>query len=103
MEYLEQFWSNIAQEPRYITYAGLVLNVIGISLIAFANLQRGPLGSRFSGKRAANGSGRQGPRPGQEPKSVVRRRWILTTFGVLFLVAGIGLHIAASEMQVSPS
>ena len=103
MEFLEQFWSNIAQEPRYITYAGLVLNLFGISLIAFANLQRGPLGSRFSGKRAANGSGRQGPRPGQEPKSVVRRRWILATSGILFLMAGIGLHITANEMQIPPS
>ena len=91
MEYLEQFWSNIAQEPRYTTYAGWVLNVFGASLIAFANLQRGPLGSRFSGKRAANGSGRQGPCPRQEPKNVVRRRWILTTSGILFLVAGVGL------------
>lgn len=103
MECLEQFLSNIAQEPRYITYAGLVLNVFGIILIAFANLQRGPIGSRFSGKRAADGSGRQGPRPGEEPKSVVRRRWALTMFGILFLVAGVVLHIVASEMRASPS
>ena len=98
MGYLEQFWSNIAQEPRYITYAGLVLNVFGISLMAIGGLQRGPVGSRFSGKRAADGSGRQGPQPGHEPKSVIRRRWILTIFGIVFLVAGIVLHIAAGEM-----
>ena len=103
MGYLEQFWSTIAQEPRYITYAGLVLGGVGISLIAIASILRGPLGSRFSGKRAANGSGRQGPLPGHEPKSVVRRRWILATSGILFLMVGIGLQIAAIEMQVPPS
>ncbi len=103
MEYLEQFWSNIAQEPRYITYAGRVLSVLGAILLAAAGLQRGVLGSRFSGKRAADGSGRHGPRPGHEPKSVVWRRRILAAFGILFLVAGVGLWIAAKEMRVSPS
>ncbi len=100
MEYLEQFWSNIAQEPRYITYAAIVLDGVAVSFFVLSSLQKGPIGSRFSGKRAADGSGRQGPRPGHEPDSVVRRRWILAIFGMLCLMAGVGLHIAANEMQV---
>lgn len=100
MEYLEQFWSNIVQEPRYITYAAIVLDGAAVSFFVLSSLQKGPIGSRFSGKRAADGSGRQGPRPGHEPDSVVQRRWILAIFGMLCLVAGVGLHIAVNETQV---
>ena len=100
MEYLEQFWSNIAQEPRYITNAAIIFDAVALCFFVLSSLQKGPIGSRFSGKHAADGSGRQGPRPGHEPDSVVQRRWILAIFGMLCVVAGVGLHIAAIEMQV---
>ncbi len=46
-----QFWSNIAQEPRYITYAAIVLDAFAVIFIVLSSLQKGPIGSRFSGKR----------------------------------------------------
>ena len=96
MEYLEQFWSNIAQEPRYITNAAIVFDAVAICFFVLSSLQKGPIGSRFSGKHAADGSGRQGPRPGHEPDSVVRRRWIFAIIGVLCLGIGVWLHIVGS-------
>ena len=56
MEYLEQFWSNIAQEPRYITNAAFVFDGVAAIFFVLSSLQKGPTGSRFSGKRAADGN-----------------------------------------------
>jgi len=95
MEYLEQIWTNITQVPRYSTYTGLILNLIGIVFITIANLQRGPIGSRFSGKQPADGSRNKGPRPGQESISVVRRRWVLSIIGMLSVAAGVWFQINA--------
>ena len=90
-------------EPRFVIYTGEVLTALGIILGLVAGLQKGPVGGRFSGKAAADGSGRQGPLPGHEPDSVVRRRRNLTILAILCVVVGVGLVIAASEMQVSQS
>ena len=103
MVFLEQFWSSIVHEPRYITYAGLILGALGIGLVTFASITKGPVGSRFSGKRAADGSGRQGPRPGLEARSVIIRRRMLAISGILLILAGVGLQIAADEIQVAPN
>ena len=98
--YLEQIWPKIAQEPRYITYAAIIFDAAAVIFILLSALQKGPVGSQFSGKRAADGSGRQGPRPGHEPDSVVRRRWIFGVLGILLLMAGGVIHIVAYEMQL---
>ena len=74
---------------------GIVFAAAAIIFGLFANSQKGPVGSRFSGKRAADGSGRQGPRPGHEPESVVRWRRIYTVAAILSVVAAAGFEIAA--------
>ena len=102
MEWLEQIWCNIAQHPRYIMYAAIVFDVVAVCFVILSSLQKGPLGSRFSGKRAADGSGHSGPRPGHEPDNVVRRRRNFAILAILCLVIGAGFHIAASEMQCAP-
>lgn len=98
MELLERIWIILTQEPLYIGYAGYCLDVLGIICIGVSSLIRGPVGSRFSGKRAADGSGRQGPRPGEEPKTIItsRKRWFIS--GVLLLIIGVVLNIAAQEI-----
>ena len=102
MEWLEQIWCNIAQQPRYITYAAVVFDAVALCFFVLSSLQKGPIGSRFSGKRAADCSGRKGPRPGHEPDNIVRRRRTLAILGMLCLAVGVGLHIAANEMQYAP-
>lgn len=98
MELLEQIWIILTQEPRYIRYAGYGLDVLGIIFIGIASLIRGPVGSRFSGKQAADGSGHQEPRPGDESKAIItsRKRWFIS--GVLLLIVGVVLKITAQEI-----
>jgi len=59
---------------------------------------RGPVGSRFSGKTAADGSGPLGPRPGEESKTTVtkRKRWFIS--GVLLLIIGVMSTIVGQEL-----
>ncbi len=74
---------------------GIVFAAAAIIFGLFANSQKGPVGSRFSGKRAADGSGRQGPRSGYEPESDVRWRWIYTVAAILSVVASVAFEFAA--------
>ncbi len=98
MELFEKTWIILTHKPLYIGYAGYCLDVLGIICIGVSSLIRGPVGGRFSGKRAADGSGRQGPRPGEEPKEIItsRKRWFIS--GVLLLIIGVMLNITAQEL-----
>ncbi len=98
MEFIEQIWSILGQKPLYIKYAGYVLDVLGVICIGTSSMIRGPVGGPYSGKRAADGSGRQGPRPGEESKTFITRRKRWFRAGVLFLIIGVVLTISGQEL-----
>ncbi len=74
---------------------GIVFAAAAIIFGLFASSQKGPVGSRFSGKRAADGSDRQGPRPGHELESDVRWRRIYLGAAILSVVAAAVFEFAA--------